>query len=188
MHRAGDRRALEQLRTSGLRAAGQLLVKRGAGTHKPVAGVTAQLGPVKLEAHAAADHPQALVAQPAGLFADVDAERDEGLDRARGEAVAAHLVPREPGLLEQQHVKAGLRQVVGGRGAGGTGADDYHVGVVIPDGYVLGHLIRSWVSCERLHKIFAVSLILAPYRTIRRPYPSGCLVRGLREAPDSGSG
>ena len=26
-------------------------------------------------------------------------------------------------------------------------------------GYVHGHLIKSWVSCERLHKIFAVSLI-----------------------------
>src|ERR1700722_2723693 len=170
MHRAGDRRALEQLRTSGLRAAGQLLVKRGASAHQAVAGVTAQLGPVKLEAHAAADHPQALVAQPAGLFADVDAERDEGLDRARREPVAAHLVSRKPGLLDQQHAKASLRQIVGGRRARRAGADDYHVGVVIPDGYVLGHLIRSWVSCELLHKIFAVSLILALYRTIRRPY------------------
>ncbi len=114
----------------------------------------------------AADDAQALVAQPAGLLADVDAHGDQGLDRARGQPVAADLLARERGLLQQQHVEPGLRQVEGGGRAGRPGADDDDVGfigrwLIRSGGSVFGHLIRSWCSCEPLHKFFAISLDLA---------------------------
>ena len=49
-------------------------------------------------------------------------------DRARGQPVAADLLARERGLLQQQDVEPGLREVVRGGRAGGTGADDDDVG------------------------------------------------------------
>ena len=60
---------------------------------------------------AAADDPQALVAEPAGLGRGVDAHGDELLDRARRQAVAADLLARERRLLQQQDVEPGLGEV-----------------------------------------------------------------------------
>src|SRR5690606_28742104 len=100
-------------------------------------GETLQLGPVELEAQAAADHAQALVAHPAGTV-DVDPHVHELLDGARGEAVTADLLPGEAGLLQHQHVEPGACEVEGGRGTGGTGADDDDVGVSLA-GCVHGH-------------------------------------------------
>src|SRR6202042_3035924 len=157
---AGHGDALEQPRAGFLRAAGQRLVHVMTGPDQAVTGIAGQLGPGQLQPLARADDPQALVAHPAVLLADADAHADQGLDRPRGQAVAADLLPREPRLLEQQHVESGLRQVEGGRGAGGPGADDDDVRLVgrrPPGGTtrpcaragfgesVLGHLIRSWI-------------------------------------------
>jgi len=162
-HRAGHRDALEQPRAGLLGPAGQRLVQVVPGADQAVAGIAGQLGPGQFQPLACADDAQALVAHPAVLLADADAHADQGLYRARGQPVAADLLPREPGFLQQQHVQPGLRQVESGGGAGWPGAHDDDVGfvsrwMVRGGGSVLGHLIKSWCSCEPLHKFFAISL------------------------------
>ena len=57
-----------------------------------------------------------------------NAHADQGLDRARGEAVAADLFPREAGLLQDQHVHPGPGQVAGRGRAGRPGPHHDHVG------------------------------------------------------------
>ncbi len=59
-----------------------------------------------------------------------DAHRGQGLDRARGQPVAADLLAREPALLQHQHVQPGAGQVVRRRRPGRAGADDDDVGCV----------------------------------------------------------
>ena len=155
---AGHGDALEQLRAGLLRAAGQRLVQVMARPDQAEAGVARQFGPGQFHPLARADDAQALVPDPAVLLADADAHADEGLDRARGEPVAADLLPGEPGLLEHQDVKPRLRQVKGGRRAGGPGADHDDVRLVSGrprpgreasatglgfGGSVFGHLVRS---------------------------------------------
>jgi hypothetical protein len=120
-----------------LGVAGELLVEVVALADQAVVREGGEIGPVELEPDAAADDPQALVAQPAGLLGDVDAHGDELLDRARGEAVAADLLARELGLLQEQDVETGLGEVVRGRGAGWPRAHDDHIGGVVGEG--LGH-------------------------------------------------
>ena len=113
-----------------LRMAGEDVVEVQPGTHEPVVGVVGEVGPGHLEAMSAADDPQALVLDPAGLV-DVDAHPDELADRARGQSVATDLLARKRGLFQQQHVDAGLGEVAGRGRATRTGADDDDVGLPI---------------------------------------------------------
>ena len=135
--RGADVAALVQPRARLLRLPGELLVEVVALADEAVVRVGGEIRPVQLEPDAAADDPQALVPQPARLFGDVDAHGDELLGGARGEAVAAHLLARERGLLQQQDVESGLGQVVRGGGTGWPGPDDDHIGGVFGEG--LGH-------------------------------------------------
>ena len=136
------------------RPLGEQVVEVQPGADQAVVGEAGQLGPVQLEPDPAADDPQALVVQPAGLGRGVDAHPDQLLDRARGQPVAADLLPRELGLLQQQHPYAVPGQVVRGRRATGTGADDDDVGVVFHRGHsrLLPH------AREMLHKPDGTSL------------------------------
>ena len=126
-HRAGDRHALEQSRTRLLRVSGQRLVEVLARPDQPVVREGGQLGPGDLHPHAAADDPQALVADPAVFSAGRDAEGDQLLDRSGRQAVATDLLAREGRLLQQQHVQAGRREVRRGRRPRRTRSDDDHV-------------------------------------------------------------
>ena len=111
--RAGDVDALEQPGAGLLRVPGQDLVEVGPGADQAVARIAGQVRPVQLDPAAAADDAQALVAQPAVALGDRHAHAGQRLDRARGQAVAADLLPREAGLLQHQHVQAGRGQVIG---------------------------------------------------------------------------
>jgi hypothetical protein len=51
-------------------------------------------------------------------------ERD---DRTRRESITAHLLPREPGPLDEQHLEPVPGEVVRGRRASRPGADDEDV-------------------------------------------------------------
>ena len=64
---------------------------------------------------------------------DVDAEAAERDDRARREAVAAHLLPGERGLVHHEDVEAVTGEVVGGGGTSRARAD--HQGIDV-DGRV----------------------------------------------------
>ena len=88
------------------------------------------VGPRQLEPVAAADDPQSMVADPAGLV-EVDAERDELLHRTRGESVTADLLARERRLLQEHDVDAGLGEVGGGGGAARPGSDDDDVSLAL---------------------------------------------------------
>ena len=116
-HRGAGGGQLEQPGALALRGPGQHLVEVGAGADQAVAGDAGQLGPGQLQPLAAADDAQALVADPAVALLVRDAEGDELLDPARGEAVAAHLLARERGLLEQDDVEARPGEVRRGGGA-----------------------------------------------------------------------
>ena len=72
-----------------------------------------------------------VVGDPAVLGGGVDPHRDELLDRARGQAVAADLLAGELRLLADDDVEAGLRQPVRRGGAARAGADDDDVCVVL---------------------------------------------------------
>jgi hypothetical protein len=80
-----------------------------------------------------ADEAQAVVLDPAG-GGDVDAHPGELTYGPGREAVAAHLLAGERGLLQQQDVEAGLGEVVGGRGARRAGTDDDDVGLPLVGG------------------------------------------------------
>ena len=69
--------------------------KSSPGPDQAVAGIAGQVGPVQLDPAAAADDPQALVAQPAIALGDRHAHGGQRLDRARGQSVAADLLSRE---------------------------------------------------------------------------------------------
>jgi hypothetical protein len=114
-HRTGHGNALEQLRAGLLRAAGQRLVHVVARPDQAETWITRQFRPGQFHPLARADHPQALVPDPAVLLADADAHPDEGLDRARGETVPADLFPGEAGFLQHKDIESGLRQVEGSR-------------------------------------------------------------------------
>ncbi|GAA3124411.1 hypothetical protein GCM10020001_051440 [Nonomuraea salmonea] len=126
--RACDGDALHQAYAVLDRVGGDDLVEVLPGADEPEVREALELRPVELEAQAAADDAQALVPDPAGRV-DVDAHVLELLDGARGQAVAADLLAGEPGLLQEQHVEAVLREVPGGGGAGGAGADDDDIGI-----------------------------------------------------------
>ena len=98
-------RLLVQRDAELLGAPGEDLVEVEPGSDEPVVGEAGQLGPRQLDPHAARQDPQPLVLQPAGLGAGVDAELDELVHRARREAVAADLLARKRGLLEERHDK-----------------------------------------------------------------------------------
>ena len=129
-HGAGHGDALEQPGAGLLGPAGEHLVQVGPGPDQAVPRVAGQLGPGQFQPLARADDAQALVADPAVLLADADAHGHQRPDPARGQAVPAHLLPRERGLLQHQDVKPGLGQVKGGRRTSRPGADHDDVGVV----------------------------------------------------------
>jgi hypothetical protein len=110
--------------------AGEDLVEVEPGAHQAVAGVGGQLGPGQLQAHPPAEDAQAAVVQPAGLLARVDPHTVQLADRPRGEPVAADLLAREGGLVQQQHVQPGLGKVVGGGRPGRPGPHHDDVGVL----------------------------------------------------------
>ena len=127
--RAGDRDALLDAGPGGAGVVGEHLVEVAPGAHEAVGGEGGELGPVELDARAAADDAQAALVAPAGLLAGVDAEVDELLHPARGHAVAADLLAGERRLLQDEHVEPGARQVRRDRGACGTGTHDDDIGV-----------------------------------------------------------
>ena len=135
--RAGDGSALVQPGAVLLRMPGQDVVEVEPGAHQAVVGVVGEVGPRHLEAMPTADDPQALVLDPARLV-EVDAHPDELAHRARGQSVAADLLARERGLLEQQDVDARLGEIARRGRATRTGADDDDVGLPIRRG-VLDH-------------------------------------------------
>src|SRR5690606_36814497 len=94
---------------------------------------------------AAAIDEQSLVAAPAGAV-DVDAHADEGADGARREPVAADLVAGEGGLLQQEHLEAGLRQPISGRRSGGACPDDDDICVSGGVGHFAPSSARSLVK------------------------------------------
>ena len=134
-----------------LRPADEELVEVEPRSHEAVVGVGRQLGPGQLEVHAAADDAQPTVADEAVALAGVDAEVDQALDGAWGEAVAAHLLAREGRLLQQQDVEARLGERVRRCAATRAGADDDDVGVP-----VCAHVLdpRSGLLWKALVKVF----------------------------------
>lgn len=144
--RRADVAALVQPGPGLLRLPGQLLVEVVALADESVVRVAGQIGPVELEPYAAADDPQALVAQPAGLLGDVDAHPDELLGGARGQTVAAHLLARERGLLQEQDVQSRLGQVVRRGGAGRARPHDDDVRGVFGAGLGHGGISRRLVG------------------------------------------
>ncbi len=151
--RGGDVHPLQQADARLDRVGGQDLVEVLAGAHQAEVGEARQLRPVELEAHPAADHAQALVADPAGGV-DVDTHRDELLDRSGRQPVAADLLAGEGGLLEQQDVEPGLREVECGCRTGGPGADDDDVGVSLSDFPLCGGW-HGHGTCPVLHAVGA---------------------------------
>ena len=117
------------------RVPGEDLVELHARADQAVVREALELGPGQLVGAAVGDDPQAVVAGPALLRGDVHAHVDQGADRARGQAVAAHLVAGERRLLQQQHVAPGAGQPVRGGRARRSGPDDDDLGIV----GVVGH-------------------------------------------------
>ena len=70
-------------------------------------------------------------------------------DAPRGQAVAADLLARERGLVDDRDVDAVARQVVGGRRASGACPDDQDVGL---DGAVRRCSSGLRGACEKFHK------------------------------------
>ena len=121
---------LVQLRSGRDRVVGEQLVELRPRPDQPVRRELGQLRPGQLERlGASAVDPQALVAHPAGLGADVDAQLDQLLDRAWGEPVPAHLLSGEARLLEQDDVESASGEIGGGRRSPGARPDHDNVGV-----------------------------------------------------------
>ena len=117
--------ALDQVRAGLLGESGQHVVELRARTREAVVGKLFQLGPEELEGLlAAAVGAQAAVVDPARFLADVDAEADQLLGGARREAVAAHLVARERGLLQEGDAEALVGQPLRRGGPARACADD----------------------------------------------------------------
>jgi hypothetical protein len=132
-HRAGDRDLLAQPGAGLLGVPDQRLVEVEPRPDQPVVRPGRELRPGQLEPQPAADHPQTLVADPAVLLVGGHAHRDQAVHGARGEPVAAHLLPREARLLQHEHVEPGLGKVVRRRGTGWAGADDDDVSGLFGD-------------------------------------------------------
>lgn len=92
----------------------------------------------QFEGFGAPPHPQALVVQPAGFFADVDAQPQQLLGGPRGQLVAAHLVARKGALFEQCDAQALIGQPAGGGRAGGARPDDDDVRVLVGHAALIG--------------------------------------------------
>jgi hypothetical protein len=131
-HRAGDVGALEQLGACGTGVLDECVVEAHARACEPVRGVARQLRPGQLEAVSATHDAQTLVADPAVALAERHAHRDELLDRAGRQAVAADLVPRERRLVEEQHVEASRRAVIRRARSCRASTDDDDISVIVP--------------------------------------------------------
>ena len=173
--------------------------KSCARADQAVVGEAGDVGPRQGQAHAAADDPQALVADPAVLGGRRDAEADELLDRARGEAVAADLLAGEVRLLQQHDVEAGHGEVCRGGRPGGSGADDDDVGPLgrggrSGGGRVQGGLGHGWPSRLLVNVLVngftnrRASLCLADPRGVRSPSGARTPLRGAGRPPGATGG
>ena len=156
--RVGDGDPGVQPGAGRLRVVGEQGVELAAPADQAVVGPVVQLRPVDLDDLAAAVHAQALVPHPAGGRRGVDAHVLERLDPARGEPVAADLLAREGGLLEDDDVEPGAGEPVGGAGAGRAGADDEDVGGAVAVGRgrrppCVRPLPNRPGLCESVHKV-----------------------------------
>ena len=124
----------EESGPAALRMPGEGFVHAHPGSGQTIVRGAVDVGPVDLEAVAAADEAQSPIAMPALGFGSLETEVPDLLDRARGEGVAADLVARETELLEDDDVMAGLGEVRSERRSGGTGPDDDDVGVELVHG------------------------------------------------------
>ena len=121
---------------------------------------------------------------PRRHLARVEPEVLEQAQGAGGEAVAADLVPGEPGLVDDDHVAAGAGEGDGGGRAGRTGADDDDVG-----GWHQGNL-RQAPGSARADGTRAAEP--SPGRYVARNVGwsvavgerAGAVVATLRQAPD----
>ena len=152
-HRAGHRDLLAQPGAGLLGVPDQRLVEVEPRPDQPVVRPGGELRPGQLQPQPAADHPQALVADPAVLLVGGHAHRDQAVHGPRGEPVAAHLLPREGRLLQHEHVQPGLGKVVRRRGTGWAGADDDDV-----SGLFGNHGQSQPRTCERVHELDGVSV------------------------------
>ena len=119
--------ALEQDGATGDRLLRHQRVEVSSAHHVAVARVHGVLGPLHLECLAMGDAAQAVVAVVVGGHLLLETHGLDLGDGARGETVAAGLLPRERLLLDDHHVAAGPRQPVPGGGTGGAAADDEDV-------------------------------------------------------------
>ncbi len=114
---------------------GQDVVEVVPAAGEPEVRIAAQRGP--LDVHPVlSGHPAHPARTRPARRGDVHAHPDQLVHRSGGEAVAAHLLPGEAGLLQKDHVHAGARQVVRGRGAGRPGPHHDHLGVLAGTGDV----------------------------------------------------
>src|SRR5699024_12194138 len=101
----------EQYGPGRLRMLGEGLVHAQARACVPVVRGAVDSGPVEFEAVAPADQPQPPIRVPAVGGRQVHAEEPGLLDRPRSQSVAADLVTRETGLLEDDDFVSGLSEV-----------------------------------------------------------------------------
>ena len=115
---------------------------------------------------------------PSPPRAGVDAHVLEGLDPAGGQPVAAHLLAREGGLLQDDDVETGAGEPVRGARARGAGADDDHVGEGM-HGRRLRHVRALLPHSQHLVNQFTKSLVPSLGPAVRKgtPTPEGATGR-----------
>jgi hypothetical protein len=103
---------------------GQCLVEAQPRADQPIIRKIAQVRPGQFKLPAAGNQPQPAVPAPAGRFLVRQAQQLHLAHRARRQAVAADLFPREGGLFQHGHVHTGRRQVVRRCGSCRTGPNN----------------------------------------------------------------
>ncbi len=116
--------AFEDLRASGPRVRSELLVEAKPGADQAVGREIGEFRPGQFNFPAAGKKAKPHVPPPPELLAVGQAQQLDLPDGARREAVSAHLLAGEEGLLDDSCLNACGGQVVGGRGSGRAGADD----------------------------------------------------------------
>jgi hypothetical protein len=123
LDRAGERVPVEHLHASGAREVEQRAVEIDAPRNRRERAGVAREREANL-ATRRRPHDDVVDLLPRCNRVRAQPERLELVERTRGQAVAAALVPREAGAVDQHHVSARARQRDGGRRAGGAAADD----------------------------------------------------------------
>src|SRR5690606_23542829 len=154
-----ERRTSDLAGSSADRVLGEELVEVLSRADEAVVREARDVRPVRLQAHAATDDAQPLVADPALLLRRGNAEGEQRAGRAGGEPAAADLLSGEGGPLEEDDVHPVGGQGGRTRGAAGTGsADDDVRRVVRRSGCTarggLGHL--ACLACEGIHELASV--------------------------------